>query len=114
MQDTISVKLPFSGKEVLIRNYTTSKDDNIADSIMYRNVHATGTGDSKSISMPISDVLESETSYVNRLVISIDGSIDKIAENLEELRSQDYKAISDKVAEVVSENSPKAKAVQKS
>lgn len=111
--DTKTVNLP-SGKTAEIRNYTTRKDDEKAEEILYIGVNSStdSTGKGK-VSFPIANVMASEHVYVRRLVLSLDGDSTNIAEKLGELRSSDYEALKEAVDEVVEINSPKAKAGKK-
>lgn len=116
--DTIELKLPVSGKTVVIRNYTTNRDDEIAETLMYMGVNTETkiTGDKKAseemlVKLPMGNIMASKRAYVPELVQSIDGSSENITEQLGNLRSEDFKAIADKVEEIVDEHSPKATAV---
>lgn len=114
--DEIELKLPVSGKTVVIRNYTTRKDDEMSQAILYAGVTATSKTaakvDSQSVEFPLTNVVSSEQVYVSRLVQSIDGSRN-VPHELESLRSLDYAAIEEAVSKIVEENSPKAKAGKK-
>lgn len=113
MQDTIELKLP-SGKTVEIRNYTTRNDDEKAEQVLYLGVEAKQRGnEQQEVSFPIANVMASQGVYVRRLVTSIDGDNSNVVERLKDLRSADYEAVSEKVSEIVNENSPKAKEAKK-
>jgi len=117
MQDTIEIKLPVSGKTVVIRNYTTRNDDEKSEDILYLGVNADQksgvAGSEQSVKFPLANVMASTEVYVKRLTISIDGETNNIATQLGELRSADYAAIQKAVEEVVETNSPKASTVKK-
>lgn len=112
MSDEITITLPVSGKEVVIRNYTTRKDDKVAEDALYAGVKTTASqGVKPSMEFPLASVMASTEAYVRRLVKSIDGSSSNIALALDDLRSEDYLAIETAVNRVVEENSPKAQKV---
>ncbi len=110
--DTVELKLPSSGKTVVLRNYTTRKDDIKAEEYLYAGVNAeqkdTVSGAENKVNFPIANVMASQACYIPRLVQSIDGDSTGMQEKIEDLRSQDYKALEEKVDEIVEANSPKA------
>ena len=108
-EDTKEIKLP-SGRSVVIRNYTTNKDDSIGESVLYRGVGADNSG---NFSFPISNVAEMTASYVRRLTVSVDGDSNRstVESALDDMRSTDYEVLEKAVSEVVDASSPKAKGV---
>lgn len=108
MDDTITVILPVSGKTVVIRNYTTRKDDQVSNEALYRGVSAKNSEAGTAVDFPIGNVMASQEAYVPRLVQSIDGS-SNVQKMIEDLRSEDYEALEKAVLEIVEEHSPKAK-----
>lgn len=116
MEDTIEFKLPVSGKIVTIRNYTTHNDDLASEKVLYASVEAKmNDKGKKSFTIPVANAVASEAVYISRLVRAIDGNDSRsfIEEALGEMRSADYEELEKKVAEIVEENSPKAKEAKK-
>ena len=108
--DTVELKLPVSGKVVVIRNYTTRNDDERAEKLLYVGVEAKqNSKDGTNLTLPLANVMASQAAYIPRLVTEIDGDSSNILIRLGDLRSKDYEAIETKVDEIVEENSPKAK-----
>jgi len=111
MEDTIEVKLPKSEKLVVIRNYTTRKDDLKAEEALYRGVDVkakTQSTEGANVDFPISNVMASKAVSVRRLVQSIDGDSTNLESQLENLRTEDYEVIDDAVQEILDKYSPKA------
>lgn len=106
--DTIEITLPHSQKVVEVRGYTTEADDEVSEQILFAGVEAEQQDDKQKISFPIANVMASQKCYVARLVKSIGGEPGNIKERLSELRSVDYKAVSEAVEKIVAEHSPKA------
>lgn len=109
--DTVEITLPVSNKKVVIRNYTTRKDDDTAEAVMYAGVNAVGDGTDQKISFPLANVMASQRAYIPLLVLSIDGAADDIKTGIDNLRSEDYTALESAVNKIVDEHSPKASAV---
>jgi len=112
MEDTIEVKLPKSNKIVVIRNYTTRKDDIKAEEALYRGVDVKGKAGNKDVDVdfPIANVMDSKAVSVRRLVQSIDDDSTNIQAQLEDLRTEDYTVIDDAVQKILDTYSPKASA----
>lgn len=110
--DTVVITLPVSGKEVVIRNYTTRKDDKLSNAFLFAGVKASQKGGDSSVDFPISNVMASQEAYIPRLVQSVGGDSD-VDQALEDLHSKDYDLIEKTVEKIVEENSPKAKEVKK-
>jgi len=110
MQDTTTVKLPVSGKDVVIRNYTTRADDENAETILYKDVNSERemNSDNAKLVFPLANVMASQRSYIPRLVQSIGGDNSNIAVQIDNLRSADYEALEAAVSLIVNDNSPKA------
>lgn len=108
-EDTKEINLP-SGRVAIIRNYTTNKDDTIAESVLYRGVGADTKGE---FTFPISNISEMTTAYVRRLTVAIDGDNNRatIESALDDMRSTDYEVLEKEVSAVVDASSPKAKGV---
>lgn len=118
--DEVTIKLPHSGKEVVIRNYTTHKDDEKAEELMYVGVNAEQKFSEKvkkpdqTIKFPVANIAASSRVYLYRLVKSIDGETQNLREVIDDLRSADYEAIEEAVDKIVEEHSPKAKKAKSS
>lgn len=111
-KDSITIKLPHSGKSVEIRNYTTRKDDESSQSALFAGVNVTASStskDSQDFELPLANAQASQSVYVKRLVLSIDGDSSNIEDAIDNLRSTDYEALDEAVKEIVDQNSPKAK-----
>lgn len=117
--DTVEIELPVSGSTVVLRNYTTVADDEKAEAILYLGVSTEGefSEDGKTskqkIRFPVANVIASGKAYIPRLVQSIDDDSTNIALRLKDLRSEDYKAVSDAVEKIVEEHSPKHREAKK-
>lgn len=109
MEDTIEVTLPVTGKKVVIRNYTTRADDAASERVLYNGVDAKQSGTDQEITFPIENIMSSQSVYIPRLVLSVDGNEDNIGKQLEDLRTEDYDVVEKAVEGVVNEHSPKAK-----
>lgn len=109
--DEVEVKLPVSGKTVVIRNYTTRKDDARSEAVLYAGVTARQDSLKKgqNIEFSMAALKASQEVYVERLVMSVDGKSDNLSEQIENLRSEDYEVLEEAVNKVVEEHSPKAK-----
>lgn len=109
MEDTIQITLPISGKVVEIRNYTTRKDDQLAERILYAGV-VSEKGDTK---FPVINATAMIECYVRRLVSTVDGDSNRsqVEKFLDDIHSKDYEEVEKRVVEVVEEHSPKAKEV---
>lgn len=104
MSDEITITLPVSGKEVVIRNYTTKADEVAAHDTMYKDAYFADNDGGK---IPMGNAIKVKELYVKRLVRSIDGEIHGIENKLLELRSTDYRAIDEAVEKIVGEFDPK-------
>jgi putative protein kinase ArgK-like GTPase of G3E family len=118
VSDTVEIKLPLSGSTVVIRNYTTRKDDRKAGEILYRGVDSEQEADENKkpkmkVKFPIANVVASEESYIPRLVQSIDGDSTNLELRLDDLKSEDYEAVEKAVEKIVDEHSPKAREAKK-
>lgn len=114
MEDTITIKLPHSGKAVVIRNYTTEEDDQKSEALMYEGVEAKQDKDGNQVlSFSVAGMMAAKRSYIDNLVISIDGASTNIPAMLLQLRSVDYAAIREVVEKIVEEHSPKANEASK-
>lgn len=107
--DTVEITLPVSNKKVVLRNYTTRKDDDIAEAVLYDGVAADQVqGGEQKISFPIYNVMASQRAYIPLLVKKIDGE-DVTQSMIDDLRSEDYAVLEKAVERIVEEHSPKAK-----
>ena len=107
--DEVVINLPVSNKEVVIRNYTTRKDDDRAEALMYAGVTADpGVDGRPTMTFPVANMMASKRSYIPRLVQLIDGNSQNIPALLDDLRSEDYAAIETEVEKIVEEHSPTA------
>lgn len=113
MNDSIEITLPVSGKKVVIRNYTTVKDDNIAEAILKSGVASdTNAKGETSVKIPLINISNSTRSYVDLLTQSIDGNGDDIKTQVDNLRSLDFKKLESTVDKIIEENSPKVVAAK--
>jgi len=101
-EDSITIKLP-SGKDAVIRNYTTRADDNAAEYVLLKDVN---TNESGEVSIPLLNTKLKHNLLVERLTVSIDGK-PASREVLDDLRTSDYTMIKDTVLKIVEDNSPK-------
>lgn len=108
--DTQEITLPISGKVVVIRAYTTHKDDLAAERVLYANVNANKAGD---FDFPVGNIMAMNEVYARRLVISVDGNSNRthVESEIDNLRSKDYEAIEKVTNEIVEGDSPKAQGV---
>lgn len=105
MSDTITFALPESGKDVVIRNYTTRADDKQADKLINAGMTIEVTGQHEQKILISAEATEAAAAkYVELLVESIDGE-PVTSRTLEELRSADYRAISVAVATITGDAS---------
>ena len=115
MTDEVSIKLPISDKTVVIRNYTTRKDDARAAALVNAGVIAeTKSLKDQSVKFSMEALRASQESYIYRLVKSIDGNTENIEAQLDELRTADFELIEQTVEKIVEENSPKVKKAKES
>lgn len=106
--DDVTITLPVSNKEAVIRGYTTHADDDAAEQLMYDGVNAqTDEKGNQKFSLSMAKIMASKKVYVGRLVKTIDG-LPVQKSSLGELHSKDYEAIKDAVDRIVEDNSPKA------
>lgn len=105
--DTKEIATP-SGKKVVIRNYTTHGDDKQAEALLNEGTSISEDDDGKRLyNISLGATGASEAKYVELLVQSIDGNSDNLPAQLDELRSEDYKAVADAVRAIASTD-PKA------
>lgn len=113
--DIVTIKLPVSGSEVELRNYTTEEDDERANQLLYMGVTASQLikeGEpvaEQNVDFPIANVVASEKSYVPRLVRSINGDSSNLLLKIKSLRTEDYAALKSAVDKIVEAHSPKVK-----
>ncbi len=107
--DTVEITLPKSQKKVVIRSYTTHKDDSVAEAALTANVIQSDP--TTAPLYPVINFSNYRKAYINSLTISVDGKSDDIETQLESLRSIDYAAVDEAVDKIVQGNSPKAQEV---
>ena len=107
MQETKEVTLP-SGKKVVIRAYTTRGDDRQASEVLSEGVTAkTSKGREMEMEFSLSAVEDSQAKYVELLTQTIDG-VPCTPAMIDDLKSEDYRALDDAVSEVT-KSGPKPK-----
>lgn len=110
--DDVTVVLPVSKRQVIIRGYTTHGDDEAAEQMMYDGVDATTDAEgNQKFSLSMSKVMASKRIYIERMVKSVDGDSRGIANQLSDLHSKDYEAVKLAVDSIVEAHSPKAQEV---
>lgn len=115
MQEQVEIKLPVTGKTVVLRGYITGRIEQAIQNVYLENskigteaeIDTAGSQDRKrpdkvkqTTTMDATVGQLAGNKAIELIVISIDGNTDNIVDQVLDLPKQDYQAVVDKVEEI--------------
>ena len=93
-RDTLTIKTPVGGQEVVLKSYLTGREKRTINSVFLQDVEiqsSTKAGDTPTMTGLKGDIMQkAEDIALTTVVMSIDGKNEKILDTLLEMHSQDF------------------------